>query len=247
MPLDAYCGVSSDPKVSEVPHLAPLFHVGALYAVARGGFTPYVFGGSAAIHAFRYRPDAQLKNGIPPSPSALSYLALGSREARSDPAKQEYLLARFAEYGAVHDHLLVVGANEAQLAGILARGFAPDWQGSSAMLAHPRPCPIDVVVEGDDPRDVHVEIGQRPAGEPVFSMAASRGEVLADGARRMRFAAGGCGPWVRGYRDVDGSGTASRGDVFCAGAGRDGNLAIALVTPAEVRCRIEGRGLPEKP
>ena len=175
LPLDSFCGVSSDPKVSEVPHLAPLFHVGALYAVAHGGFTPYVFGGSSAIHAFRFRSDARLKSGMPPSPPARLYLALGGEEARSDRAKREYLVARFAEYGTAHDHLLVVGAREEELASILARGYEADWQNGSAMIAHARPCTLDVLVQADDPRGIRVEIGQRPAGDPVFAMPAERG------------------------------------------------------------------------
>ena len=64
----------------------------------------------------------------------------------------------------------------------------------------------------------------------------------------MRFAGGGCGPvWVRGYRDVDGSGNASKGDLFCAGAGRDGSLNVELAMRTEVRCRIEGRARPLEP
>jgi hypothetical protein len=246
VPLDAYCGVSSNPKASEVPHLAPLFHVGALYAVARGGFTPYMFGGSSAIHAFRYRSGA-LESGGPPPPPPRLYLALVGPEGRTDPATREYLIARFAEYGIAHDHLLVVGAREGELASILARGYAADWQTDSAMIAHPRPCMLDVLLDVDDARGVLVEIGERPAGEVVFAMRAESAEVLPDGKRRLRFTKGACGPvWVRGFADVDGSGHASKGDVFCAGAGRDGSLAVDVTSQAELRCRIEtpARGAP---
>jgi hypothetical protein len=245
LPLDAFCGVAPDPKTSEVPHLAPLFHVGALYAVARGGFTPYMFGGSSAVHPFRYRPGALPGKGRPPSPPSQLYLALGRDDVRTDRAQRDYLMARFAEYGMAHDHLLVVGAHEGELASVLTRGYVADWQSDSAMIAHPRPCPLDVVVhvEDGDAGRVAVEIGERPAGGVVFAMGAERGEQLADGGRRLRFAGGGCGPvWVRGYLDLDGSGDASKGDVFCAGAGRDGNLDVDLATPAEVQCRIERRG-----
>ena len=250
MPLDASCGVSSDPKESEVPHLAPLFHVGALYAVARGGFTPYMFGGSSAVHAFRFRSDAR-SHGSPPAPAPQLYRALVRREARTDQAQRDYLIARFAEYGRAHDHLLVVGARQGELASILARGYAADWQSDSAMIAHPRPCTLDVLVDLEDPggvRGVRIEIGQRPAGEAVFAMAAERAEELADGERRLRFAEGGCGPvWVRGFLDVDGSGDASKGDIFCAGAGRDGRLDVDLITRAAVRCRIERPARPVQP
>ena len=246
VPLDSYCGVSSDPKKSEVPHLAPLFHVGALYAVARGGFTPYMFGGSSAIHAFRYRPGA-LENGGLPRPPPRLYLALAGEEGRSNPATREYLIARVAEYGIVHDHLLVVGAREGELASILARGYAADWQNESAMIAHPRPCTLDVLLDVDDARGVLVEIGERPAGDVVFAMRAESAEVLPDGQRRLRFSKAACGPlWVRGFVDTDGSGSASKGDVFCAGAGRDGSLSVDVASQAELRCRLEvpARGAP---
>lgn len=246
VPLDAYCGVSSNPKTSEVPHLAPLFHVGALYAVARGGFTPYMFGGSSAIHAFRYRPGA-LESGGPPPPPPRLYLALVGAEGRTDQATREYLIARFAEYGLAHDHLLVVGARDGELASILARGYAADWQSHTAMIAHPRACVLDVLLDVDDARPVLVEIGGRPAGEVVFAMRPESGEVLPDGKRRLRFTKGACGPvWVRGFADVDGSGHASKGDIFCAGAGRDGSLEVDVTSHAEVRCRIEppARGAP---
>jgi hypothetical protein len=243
LPLDAYCGVSSDPRASEVPHLAPLFHVGALYAVARGGFTPYMFGGASAIHAFRYRSDLRGKDVVPPSPPSRLYLALAGRETRFDRARREYLVARFAEYGMTHQHLLVVGAREGELGDILARGYAADWQSDSAMIAHPRACTIDVLVRAeDDPHGVRIEIGQRPAGDPVVAMTADRGDALPDGARRLRFVGAGCGPlWVRGFSDADGSGTASKGDVFCAGAGGDGSLEVNLGTQGEVQCRIDRR------
>ena len=247
LPLDPYCGVSSDPRVSEVPHLAPLFHVGALYAVARGGFTPYMFGGAASIHAFQYRPDARQK-GMPPSPPPSLYVALGRQEVLSDRAKREFIVARFAEYGSTNDHLLVIGASAEDLASILARGYIADWLTASAMIAHPRRCTLDVLVHADDPRGVRVEVGQRPAGESVQAMAAERGEEIADGSRRLTLSGGGCGPlWVRGFRDVDSSGGASKGDVFCAGAGRDGSLNVDVVDRAEVQCRIETRTRPAEP
>jgi hypothetical protein len=248
LPLDTFCGVASDPSTSEVPHLAPLFHVGALYAAARGGLTPYMFGGASAIHAFRYRAGRLPANAIPPSPSPAAYLALAGGNAGADPALRAYLLARFAEYGAAHGHLLVVGARDGELANILTRGYVADWQSDSAMIAHPRSCPLDVVVHADDPDHVRVEVGQRPAGEVAIAIGGAGAEPLSDGGRRIKFAAGGCGPvWVRGYLDVDGSGDASKGDVFCTDAGRDGRLDVDLAAGAEVACRIERRTRPAAP
>jgi hypothetical protein len=248
LPLDTFCGVASDPRASEVPHLAPLFHVGALYAAARGGLTPYMFGGASAIHAFRYRAGPLPASASPPSPSPAAYVALAGGKAAADPALRAYLLARFAEYGTAHGHLLVVGAREGELANLLTRGYVADWQNDSAMIAHPRSCPLDVVVHADDPDHVRVEVGQRPAGEVAIAIGGAGAEKLPDGGRRVKFAAGGCGPvWVRGYLDVDGSGDASKGDVFCADAGRDGRLDVDLGAGAEVACRIERRTHPAAP
>jgi hypothetical protein len=242
IPLDSFCGVPADGRTSDVPYLAPLFHVGALYAVARGGLTPYMFGGSPAVHAFRFREDAAM-NGAPPRPPPRLYLALEGEVARTEPAKREYLVARFAEYGRSYDHVLVVGAREGELARLLARGYDADWQNDSAMIAHPRRCDVDVLVDAldaGDARGVVVELGQRPAGEVVYAMRAENSEALANGTRRLTSSEAGCGPvWIRGYFDADGSGGASAGDIFCAGAGRDGRLEVDVVTRAEVRCRIE--------
>jgi hypothetical protein len=238
MPLDSFCGVPADGRTSDVPYLAPLFHVGALYAVARGGLTPYMFGGSSAVHAFRFREDAAT-NGAPPRPSPRLYLALEGEAARTEPAKREYLVARFAEYGRSYDHLLVVGAREGELARILARGYDADWQNGSAMIAHPRQCTLDVLVDAEDARGVLVEMGQRPAGDVVYAIPAERATVT-NGTRRLTSTEAGCGPlWIRGYFDADGSGGATAGDVFCNGAGRDGRLDVDVVTRAEVHCRIE--------
>jgi hypothetical protein len=239
VPLDAYCGVSSSPQASEVPHLAPLFHVGALYAVARGGFTPYMFGGSSAIHAFRYRSGAVEAGGPPPPPPRL-YLALVGPEGRTDPGTREYLIARFAEYGIAHDHLLVVGAREDARELAFARGYAADWQSDSAMIAHARSCVLDVLLDVEDARGVLVEIGERPAAEVVFAMRAESGEVLPDGKRRLRFSKGACGPvWVRGFADVDGEApvATSAGAEDVALRGMTG--AVDVAAQAEVRCRIE--------
>jgi MFS family permease len=247
MPLESYCGVVPDPKVSEVPHLAPLFHIGALYAVARGGLTPYMFGGSTAVHAFRYRADASSR-GIPPRPPPQLYLALVGNDGRTDRDKRDYLIARFAEYGRAHQHLLVVGAREGELASILARGYVADWQTESAMIAHPRACTLDVLVDTDDARGVIVEIGQRPIGDAVYAMRAEGVVAQEDGTRRLTLSEGGCGPlWVRGFLDVDASGGASKGDVFCAGAGRDGSLNVDVIDRASVRCRIERPARPAAP
>lgn len=237
--LDPYCGVEADPKASAVPMLAPLFHVGALYAVARGGFTPYMFGGASAVHAFRYREDA-LERGAPPRPAPELYLALMGAEARADRAKRDHLVARFAEYGALYDHVLVVGAREDDLARILARGFTEDWRGATAMLAHPRRCTVDVLVDATQPREVVVELGQRPADRAVIALAAEGGDPVGDGVVRVRTTIAGCGPlWVRGFADLDRSGDASTGDVFCVGAGPDGRIAIEASEQSELRCRID--------
>ena len=241
MPLDSFCGVPAETTKSDVPHLAPLFHVGALYAVARGGLTPYMFGGAGAVHAFRFREDAP-KNGAPPRPPPAMYLSLEGAEARIDVGKREYLVARFAEYGRLYAHVLVVGAREGELARFLARGYDADWQDGSAMIVHPRTCALDVLVSVGGEPGVLVEVGQRPAGPAVYVMPAERGDDAPNGMRRLRWTAMGCGPlWVRGYVDADGSGTASKGDLFCAGAGTDGRLDVDVASSAEVTCLLGQR------
>jgi hypothetical protein len=229
LPLDMYCGVSREPRSSEVPYLSPLFHVGALYAAARGGLTPYILSGSPAVHAFRFRADATL----PPKPDDGTYVAL--QWLTPDDPRRPAALARFSERAAFFEHLLVVGATRAELEDVVRRGFVPDWSNESAMLAHFRGCTIEVAIESSRARRLVVETGSRPASSSV-------GELTVDargGSDRAMLRGVGCGPqWVRPYVDVDGSRAPSKGDVFCEGAGRDGRLDVDVSGSATVSCRL---------
>jgi len=242
LPLDGFCGVSADSTTSDVPHLQPLFHVGALYSVARGGFTPYMFGGTSAINAFRFREEAR-DYGAPPRPLPSMYAAFSHQQVRIDPEKRKYLSARFCEFGKLYDHILVVGAHEGELEQILGCGYAADWQNGSAMIAHPLHCTIDLLVNADAPPGVRVEFGQRPAGPPAYSMSGDLGSDETNGMRHLRSTAAGCGRlWLRGFLDVDGSGSATKGDVFCAGAGSDGRIDLNVTSNMEVTCRLQLHG-----
>lgn len=229
LPLDMYCGVQRDARTSEVPYLSPLFHVGALYAAARGGLTPYMLSGTPAVHAFRFRADVAL----PPKPDDRTYLALQGLTA--DDPRRPAAIARFAERGAFFEHLLVVGATRLELEDVKQRGFVSEWSNDSAMLARFEACAIELVFDSPGPRRVVVQTGGRPAdasiGEQTFDARA--------GVDRTELRGVGCGPqWVRPYVDVDRSGAPTKGDLFCAGADGDGRLAVDIVRAATVTCRL---------
>jgi hypothetical protein len=222
--LDAYCGVAAEPSESEVPYLAPLQHAGALYAVAHGGSVPYLFEGSAAIHAFRSRKDPTFVVPIPPVDHYWALLA--SDPFVHDPAVRGRVLTELAAFGMPYEDVLLFGARPDDEAAWLARGYLADWQKPSLLIARFRGCSLGVALPAAAARErPRLGLGPWPIDEssvdiviPVPSPDAP--DIVTLPLKHMM-----CGDmWIR----VDWSADGSAGRRTCAGADREGRLRFHL-------------------
>ena len=144
MSLEPACGVSPDPLTSEVPYDTMLHHIGALFAVAEGGSTPYLFAGSASVHAFVVRPNGM---PVPPVPDTEHYWPLfATRDFRENDTVRRHVLDELAVLGMYYEGVDVTGAREGDFELWDARGYVTDWKRGSVLLAHFAPCTLDVIL-----------------------------------------------------------------------------------------------------
>jgi hypothetical protein len=153
--LEVYCGVADDANRSQVPHLQPLTHMAALYTVAQGGFMPYLFVGTGAVHAFTFR-EPPLPIRMPPS----RYFALGSDlTLREDAPRRRELLTQLTALGAQYEAIVAFGATSDDMRYIAARGYQTDFEQGTLLLAHFVPCEVQLLVEPSDERSVELAFG----------------------------------------------------------------------------------------
>ncbi len=165
--LNSKCGVSSDPALSEVPYMSALHHVGALYATAQGGSTPWLFIGSPGAHAFRARPDG-LKV---PVPDWVRYHRIfDSPRFTIDRAYRRSVLLEIFALGSASEGIIVTGAHPSDVALLREQGFALDYARGSVALAHFEPCKLDVTIpRAVADRPIRIESG---ASDLPFVMSA---------------------------------------------------------------------------
>jgi hypothetical protein len=137
------------PGDAEVPFLAPLQHIGSLYATAEGGLTPYTFASNPVTSPFTLRPDAIHPPPVPPPEKYLPIFA--SSRFATDPSFRRAEESEVATYGMFYEGILLTGATPDDLALWHRRGFVADWERGSVMIAHFEPCPIDVVLPASTP------------------------------------------------------------------------------------------------
>jgi hypothetical protein len=141
--LDPFNGLAMDPTASEVPYLAPLLHIGALYATVHGGIIPFTFASSPATCPFQVRP-----LGLPARPlpdPTLVWNVIDSDPFHKDPVFRHGFEDDLANYAMYYEGVLLVGAEPSDIAHWKARGFLSEWQGDSVFLGHFEPCAVDVV------------------------------------------------------------------------------------------------------
>lgn len=157
---------SYDRARAEVPMMAPLSHMGALYAAAHGGISAYWFGGGSAIYPF-----AQRSNPSPrPLPDLEHYRrAIGSDAFHSDSAARREVDDELASFGIFYDEVALFGALPEDLEAWRARGFVADWSRGSALVAHFEPCSIDVTMPA-----------QAPPLQPLFDVRVGKLTLLSD-------------------------------------------------------------------
>jgi hypothetical protein len=188
--FDPFCGGSADAVDQELPYVAPLFHVGALYAVAEGGATPYLFVGSTSAHAFKPRPGG-LEAPVPDTKVFRPIFA--SAEFHDDAAFRRRIVTELLAAGAHTESVIVTGATDGDRAMLDAFGFATDWTRGDFVDAHFDGCTFDVAMPAaSEGIPVRVEAGF--AGAPLRTTAVEA--VLA--GDRVHVTRGPCGTaWVR--------------------------------------------------
>jgi hypothetical protein len=161
--LEPACGVTPDPLHSEVPYLANLRHIGALFAVAEGGSTPYLFAGSASAHAFMVRPGGM---PVPPVPNTERFWPVfDSTDFKTNDTSRRHVVDELAVLGMFYEGAVVTGARPADFEVWDARGYVTDWRRGSVLLAHFSPCVLDVWMPHD-------------AGTPVFDVGAGERTLM---------------------------------------------------------------------
>ncbi len=227
---------------AEVPLLAPLRHIGALYATVEGGLLPYTFASNPATWPFALRPDAP---SPPPVPDVEHYFALlGAPEFQTNRALRHVEENELATFGMFYEGVLLTGARPDDLALWHRRGYVADWEQGSVMVGRFVPCAIDVALRDGAEREGAplLDVG---VGEKVVLRDVARPVLAADdGSRHVRVDDGPCGHvWVRPHWARTES--ASR-PALCGNAGADGKLrALVARTAGEVAC--SGVRLPDAP
>ncbi len=217
MVLDPACGASLDPAESEAPYVSPALHLGALYAVAHGGSTPYLFSGSSSVHAFTTRTDSDLAVPIPPVERY--WTVAGDPAFQTDAALRARVVTELAAYGTHYESIAVFGARPEDARRLESIGYVADWKEGSLFLGKHVPCAATLALSGPagtvpqlawglEPLEapmVETPLPPLPPGVPTVSLKLDR---LACGA-----------VWLR---------VSTQDGTACAGADASGRLVLDL-------------------
>ncbi len=132
---------------AEVPLLAPLRHIAALYATVEGGLTPYTFASNPATWPFAIREDAIHPPPVPPVEKYVSAIAVP--DFQTDRRYRHSIEEELLLYGTRYEGVLLTGARPEDLALWKKRGYVPEWEQGSVMIARFQPCRVTVVLNGD--------------------------------------------------------------------------------------------------
>ncbi|MEJ7733239.1 MAG: hypothetical protein WKG00_29100 [Polyangiaceae bacterium] len=151
--FDYACGVADARWDREVPYLEAPVHLGALYAVAQGGSSPWAFQGTSGIHLLRPRHDPV------PRPPFILFTVSADTALRTEARLRRATLTEIASWGMVHQDLIVLGSRPEDAALLTMRGYRIDWQNDSALIAAFEPCPLTVEIGGDATRPAKLQWG----------------------------------------------------------------------------------------
>lgn len=157
--FDGNCGLPTDDTQADVPYSRALLHFYALFPVTHGGTVPYGFFGPGTVHAFVPRGVSPV-----PVPSPERYWGLMADDPRLNrPKARAGLVNDLAVFGTRYENILFFGANAADRALLLDRGYVVDFEQGTFVNAHYTPCAVELetdVVEGDPPVLVRGGLGQ---------------------------------------------------------------------------------------
>jgi len=239
--LDPFNGLAMDPTASEVPYLAPLLHIGALYATVHGGIIPFTFASSPATCPFQVRP-----LGLPARPlpdPTLVWNVIDSDPFHKDPVFRHGFEDDLANYAMYYEGVLLVGAEPSDIAHWKARGFLSEWQGDSVFLGHFEPCAVDVVTTPGRPPP-RLDIGVQ--AQTLLKDLERPAVVGPDGFAHQRVDWAPCGHvWVRPHWDAQRS-DGSASSTFCENAEVTGEVRVFIDKNRNtVRCIGGAETLPK--
>ncbi len=208
-------GVS--PTDAEVPFLAPLRHIGALFAVAEGGLTPFTFASNPVTWPFTLRPDAPAP---PPVPPLEEYIGLLSRpDFQTDLEFRRLEEGILATYAMLYEGIVLTGARADDLAFFHRRGFVTDWERGTVLIGHFEPCALHISVPAGTPPRVDVGVGETTLVHDV----SLRPHPSANGRVRLTVDRGPCGEaWARPHWSREGR------SVYCEGANATGEVPVSI-------------------
>ncbi len=154
--LDSTCGMPTRGWNMTVPYVTQELHIHTLFPVAHGGSTLHVFSGAPAVHVLVPKP---VDLAMPP---INTWGFPNDHPVVNDPTKRGRLLDQLALYGMNYESFQVLGANEADRALLLERGYVIEFEQGHFISARFEPCRVDVLVAQlpDDP-DIAVRGGIR--------------------------------------------------------------------------------------
>ena len=224
---------------AEVPLLAPLVHMGTLYATAHGAVPAYTFASTPAIYPLMLRPRPDHR----PLPELEHYTkALSSPEFRHDQGFRLETENELATFGVFYDEVAVFGAVPVDLALWHDRGYVADWQQGTALFAHFEPCTIDFTTQ-PPATDTGSDWG------PTFDLRVGRiglasgvrvpPVVRKDGMAHFKLTPAPCGLVTVHAQWPTADGHATR----CANANPEGNLVTTISRTAHRMLCDARRGL----
>jgi len=243
VPMDPFAGLTQgepeDGSDEAIPYYAPLFNLGALYAVQQGGIPPYTFVTNTRLHPFVFS-----EKGRRTYPELYDPTQLRDPRLAADPRARRGLVTFLAAVGIPFEDVVLSGRPED--GDVLAeRGYEADFRQGGLFIGRFHPCPVNVDVITAAPRSVAalVEYGFEPMPQALSGAvlppekAPLRGAIESTG--RVTPTTPLCGPaWLRVTLDVDRSGGPSPGDRFCDGADSAGRLHVVAKPGATFVCRI---------
>ncbi|HQP38678.1 MAG TPA: hypothetical protein PLI95_26010 [Polyangiaceae bacterium] len=231
MQLPILLGRGMDPSLSsQVPHLDPVLHLGALYAVEHGGSIPYLFTGASAVHAFRSKNSERRVRPIPPIDPY--WTVLGTEEFEHDPTYRNRIVDELSAFGMFYESIVALRARSEDIERLRLRGYEADWASGSLFLGHFAPCSASVEIVGTGPA-AGIAWGLYPLPDasqrmPLPPAAQGNGAPLRVGLEGVA-----CGEiWVR----LEGRDAAQR--IPCREANRSGLLVenVRRGVRAQFRC-----------
>jgi hypothetical protein len=238
VPMDPYAGLAPAPgddgAREEIPFYAPLFNLGAIYAVEQGGIPSYTFVTNAKIHPFVLSPEGQKRY-----PALYDPADLRDPRIATDPLARRALVTFFAAVGAPFEDVVLHGRPE-DADVFVARGYEVDFRKGGLFIGRFRGCPVTLEITAPAPRAeaVFVEYGFDPMPQALTRrvLPPEKGE---GGVVKIAPDVALCGSaWLRVALDLDRSGGPTKADRFCEGADARGRVRVTAEKGATIRCNV---------